>query len=178
MNLQPILNGPRMKLRPLAPEDFENLFQVASDPLIWEQHPDRLRYQREIFQKFFDSGISSRGCLVIQDSETNEFIGSSRFYEFSDLKKEVKIGFTFLAKKYWGGTFNHELKKLMMTHAFQYVDRILFDVGSENMRSRKALEKIGAKYLDQKEKTLPDGKKVISVTYVVYKSHKSDFNLK
>ena len=113
-------------------KDFEVLYAAASDPLIWEQHPDPLRYQRETFQRYFDSGIASNGCLVIEDIKSSEVIGSSRFYDFSKDKSEITVGFTFLKRSCWGGKFNTELKHLMLKHAFNFVETVLFDVGSEN----------------------------------------------
>lgn len=169
MELQPRLLGKLLRTRPLAIEDFEVLYAAASDPLIWEQHPDPLRYQRNIFQRYFDSGIASKGCLVIEDIATGEVIGSSRFYDVSESKQEVAIGFTFLARKYWGGEFNRELKHLMLTHAFRFVDTVNFDVGSENRRSRKALEKIGAVFSREHEKLDRQGKKIMAMTYSLAK---------
>ena len=170
MNLQPQLIGNLLRTRPLLVEDFENLYEAASDPLIWEQHPDPLRYRRDIFQNYFASGIKSKGCLIVEDKDTGEVVGSSRYYDFSTARKEVSIGYTFLARRYWGGAYNRELKHLMITHAFTFADTVLFDVGSENLRSRGALEKIRAKLLSQKEKKTSDGRKVTALVYGIYKA--------
>jgi RimJ/RimL family protein N-acetyltransferase len=169
MELQPRLNGKLVRTRPLLAEDFENLFLVASDPLIWKQHPDSFRYQREVFKRYFNSGVASKGCLVIEDSLTGEMIGSSRFYNLSEDRKQIMIGFTFLSRKYWGGAYNRELKNLMISHAFKLVDAVLFEVGSENYRSRRALEKIGAKLTNQNEKITPDGRKLVAIMYSIKK---------
>jgi RimJ/RimL family protein N-acetyltransferase len=144
MELQPTLNGKLLALRPLTLEDFENLFAVANDPLIWEQHPETTRYRRDVFQLFFAKAIESRGALVIVDAATARFIGSSRYYDYSPEQRSVFVGYTFLARKYWGGVYNRELKNLMLAHAFQHVDRVMFHVGEKNFRSQKALLKIGA----------------------------------
>ncbi len=169
MELQPTLVGKLLRTRPLEEQDFEVLYAVASDPLIWEQHPDQFRYRRDVFQQYFDSGIKSQGCLVVEDANTGDVIGSSRFYDLSEDKKEITIGFTFLKRSCWGGLFNRELKHLMLSHAYSFVDTVLFDVGSANLRSRKALEKIGAKPIHEREKLNPSGKKVISITYCLRK---------
>ncbi len=169
MELQPHLFGKLLKTRPLAIEDFELLHAAANDPLIWEQHPDPLRYQRDTFQRYFDSGIASKGCLVIEDIDTCEVIGSSRFYDYSQDKKEITVGFTFLKRNYWGGEFNRELKHLMLNHAFTFVDTVLFDVGSENHRSRRALEKIGAVLISEDEKADRRGNKIVAMTYSLKK---------
>ena len=144
MELQPSLTGELISLRPLRADDFESLYACASDPKIWELHPQPTRYLREVFQKYFDSGIESRGALVVLDRATSEIAGSSRYYDYDASKRQVTIGYTFLACKYWGGRYNGELKKLMLDHAFRFVDVVLFEVGENNLRSRRAVEKLGA----------------------------------
>lgn len=141
-NLQPILAGSLLRLRPLLPRDFEVLYPLAADPLIWEQHPESNRYEREVFEKFFAGAVESRGAFVIEDVKTDLPIGSSRYYNLDADK--VSIGFTFLIRKYWGGIFNRELKTLMLEHAFQFATWVDFEIGENNLRSRRAVEKIGA----------------------------------
>jgi N-acetyltransferase len=144
MNRQPVLKGQFLELRPLRSEDFDGLFRVASDPLIWEQNPHRNRYQEEIFRKFFGDALASGGALIAVESETGQAIGSSRYHSFDQDKSEVRIGFTFLARSCWGGRFNGEMKRLMLDHAFRFVNTVIFVVGVENFRSQKAVEKLGA----------------------------------
>ena len=151
MNLQPTLRGKSIELRPLKPEDFDELFKADSDPLIWEQHPQSDRYKRDVFQKYFDSAIESKGAFVVIDLRSGEIIGSSRYYKYNPDRREVAIGYTFLKRAFWGGATNREMKSLMLDHAFQSVDRVLFEVGENNLRSRKALEKIGARFLEKNE---------------------------
>lgn len=140
---QPTLTGQLLELRPLRPDDYDALYAVASDPLVWEQHPEPTRYARSVFRKFFDEAIKSGGALIALDSATREVIGSSRFFGFDEAAGEVEIGWTFLARKYWGGRYNGELKDLMMRHAFRFAHAVIFLIGPDNMRSRKAVEKIG-----------------------------------
>ena len=144
VDLQPILRGELLELRPLQPDDFEALHAVASDPLIWEQHPVRDRYKVEVFQDFFRTGLDSGGALVAIDRSDGAIIGSSRYHAYDPLKREVEIGWTFLARRYWGGRYNGEMKRLMLEHAFRFVDRVIFVIGPHNLRSRRAVEKIGA----------------------------------
>jgi RimJ/RimL family protein N-acetyltransferase len=141
--LQPILKGELIELRPLREDDFEELYAAASDPLIWEQHPQSDRYKEDVFREFFRVAIESGGAFVVVDSETNRVIGSSRFHSYDEEKSEVEIGWTFLARSHWGGRFNGEIKRLMLDHAFGFVESVVFLVGPENMRSRRAVEKIG-----------------------------------
>lgn len=133
-----------VKLVPLTTNDFEALFAVASDPLIWEQHPASNRYQREIFQDFFDSAIESKGAFLIVNPETDAVIGSTRFYNYCEEESKIIIGYTFYAREYWGGTHNPACKKLMMEYAFRFVDTVTFEIAAVNIRSQRAIQKLGA----------------------------------
>jgi RimJ/RimL family protein N-acetyltransferase len=145
IDLQPTLTGERIQLRPTREDDFDALFAVASDPLIWEQHPHHNRWQPEVFRAFFDKGMESGGALVVIDRATGRIIGSSRFHPHDESDGgDLEIGWTFLARSHWGGEFNREMKRLMLEHAFKYVDRVMFLVGVNNIRSQLAMEKIGA----------------------------------
>jgi RimJ/RimL family protein N-acetyltransferase len=144
-DLQPILKGTLVQLRPLVVEDFEVLYRAANDPLLWEQHPEPLRYRRDVFQKFFDGAIESKGAFAAFDVASGRMIGSSRYYDYRPAEREVKIGYTFVAREFWGGGFNPEMKKLMLDHAFRHVDRVLFEIGESNIRSQMAIGRIGAK---------------------------------
>jgi RimJ/RimL family protein N-acetyltransferase len=143
-DLQPNLKGELLELRPLAPNDWDELFAVASDSLIWEQHPERDRYKENVFRVFFKDALESGGAFVIIDRKTQQIIGSTRFYGYDPKKSEIEIGWTFLARKYWGGRYNAEMKRLLLNHAFKFVESVVFFVGKENVRSQRAMEKVGA----------------------------------
>jgi N-acetyltransferase len=154
-DLQPTLTGGLMTVRPLKAEDFEALYAAASDPLIWEQHPEPTRYQRDVFQKgFFAGALASGSSFVIIDNASGKVIGSSRYYAWDPVGKEVAVGYTFLTREHWGGTMNRELKRLMLDHAFRWAKVIWFHVGSGNRRSRKAVEKIGARFSHEEIKVV------------------------
>jgi len=142
-DLQPTLKGKLLELRPLRPDDFRDLFAVASDPLIWEQHPSKDRYQEEVFKIFFREALESAGALLAMDCKDGRVIGSSRFHGYDPKKREIEIGWTFLARSHWGGAFNWEMKQLMLRHAFQFVDSVIFLIGPQNVRSQRAVQKIG-----------------------------------
>jgi N-acetyltransferase len=142
-DLQPNLKGELIELRPLTSEDWDNLFAVASDPLIWEQHPESDRYKEDVFRVFFKEAMESGGAFVIVDTKNQQIIGSTRFHDYAPEKSEIEIGWTFLARKYWGGRYNRELKQLMLAHAFKFVENVVLLVGQKNVRSQKATEKIG-----------------------------------
>jgi RimJ/RimL family protein N-acetyltransferase len=143
-DLQPHLKGELLELRPLARRDWDDLFAIASDPLIWEQHPESDRYKEEVFKVFFTEALESGGAFAVIDHTTQQIIGSTRFYGYDPEKSEIEIGWTFLAREYWGGQYNREMKSLMLNQAFKYVENVMFLVGEKNIRSQKAIEKIGA----------------------------------
>lgn len=151
-DLQPtFLHDNLIKLIPLKDTDFEELYAVASDPLIWEQHPNKSRYQREVFQNFFEGAMASKGAFLVRDVKTGEVVGSSRFYDYNEKENSILIGYTFIGTKFWGNNFNKSLKKLMLDYAFRFVDKVYFHIGAFNIRSQKAIEKIGAVKVDEFE---------------------------
>ncbi|WP_395045192.1 GNAT family N-acetyltransferase [Flavobacterium sp.] len=151
-NIQPThLQNQLIKLIPLQKSDFEELFSVASDKLIWEQHPNKNRYKKDVFLNYFEGAIQSQGAFFIREATSNEPIGSTRFYEIDLQNNSVKIGYTFIGCKFWGNGYNKALKKLMLDYAFQFVDNVIFEVGANNIRSQKAIEKIGGIKIDEIE---------------------------
>lgn len=151
-NLQPKhLKTDLIQLSPLQELNFEELYAVASDPLVWEQHPNKLRYQRDVFQNFFEGAMLSKGAFLIRDTQTNEVVGSSRFYDFDENDNSILIGYTFIGRKFWGNGYNKALKKLMLDYAFQFVETVYFHIGAQNFRSQKAIEKIGAIKIGEQE---------------------------
>ena len=142
-DLQPTLRGDLLELRPLRADDFDALFAAAADPLIWEQHPESDRYTSEKFRRYFEGAMQSGGAFAVRDLETGEIIGSTRFHGYEPVAREIEIGWTFLARSHWGGAYNQEMKRLLLEHAFRFVDRVVFLVGPANIRSQRAVEKIG-----------------------------------
>jgi RimJ/RimL family protein N-acetyltransferase len=142
-DLQPYLKGDLLELRPLGAADLHDLYAAAADPLIWEQHPNHDRYQEEAFKVFFREALESRGALIAIDRKDGRVIGSSRFHGYNEARREIEIGWTFLARSHWGGTYNREMKQLMLRHAFRFVTSVIFLVGPQNIRSQRAVEKIG-----------------------------------
>ncbi|MEL7499714.1 MAG: GNAT family N-acetyltransferase [Planctomycetota bacterium] len=140
---QPLLSGSRVRLRPLLQEDFSALRQSAADPLIWEQHPAK-RFQPDVFEGYFTESLESSGALIVEMIESGEVIGSSRYHGYDEEESVIEIGWTFLVRKYWGSGINAEIKAMMLKHAFQFVDSVIFLVAPENIRSQTAVQKIGA----------------------------------
>jgi RimJ/RimL family protein N-acetyltransferase len=167
--LHPHLVGDLLEVRPLRPEDWESLFAVASDPLIWEQHPARDRYKEEVFKEFFREALETGGAFVVIDRKTQKIIGSSRYFGFVPGKREIEIGWTFLARSHWGGKYNGELKSLMLHHAFKFVESVVFLIGSTNVRSQKAIEKIGGVMIERRGKANLHGATAEHVLYQIKK---------
>jgi RimJ/RimL family protein N-acetyltransferase len=167
--LQPRLQGELIELRPLVAADFDALFAAASDPKIWEQHPESDRYQRDVFQTYFDSGMESGGAFVVMNRKTGKIIGSTRYARLDPERKQIEIGWTFLERSFWGGEYNGEMKQLMLDHAFRFVDRVVFTVGVNNMRSQRAVEKIGGSVVEKVERPGRDGKMQPNVVMAITK---------
>ena len=172
-DLQPSLENELLRLRPLVEEDFENLYDVASDPLIWEQHPAKDRSHREGFKVFFNEAMDSKGAFVVIDKKTNAVIGSSRFAPVKNSNNAIEIGWTFLARQYWGGYYNSSMKLLMMDYAFNYVENILFFINENNHRSQKAVEKMGGERIKELDDQLLDTRTLSTVIYKISKSRHS-----
>ncbi len=144
-DLQPnFLKNGIITLIPLEESHFDILFKVASNPLVWAQHPNPNRYQKEIFKTYFEGAISSKGAFLVIDSQNKNVIGSSRYYDLNLDNKSIKIGYTFIGIEFWGGDFNKNMKNLMLDYAFEKLENVFFDIGAQNIRSQKAITKIGA----------------------------------
>ena len=163
---QPTLTGETVTLSPLRTADWDALFAVAADPLIWEVHPAHDRWQEAVFRRFFADAMASGGCLVIRDNATGAVIGSSRYDRSRVEPGEVEIGWTFLARRYWGGATNREIKTLMIGHALRWFDAAVFYVGESNIRSRRAMEKIGGVLLP--DRTIDFDMAGVPTPHVVY----------
>lgn len=168
MNRQPVLEGARLLLRPLRPGDWAALYSAASDPLIWEVHPAHDRWREPVFRAFFDDALAKGGALAVIDKTGGAPIGSSRFQNHDPAHGgSVEIGWTFLARSHWGGGYNAEMKRLMIGHALGAVERVRFMVGADNIRSRRAMEKIGGLLNGPAEQRIMAGIPVAHVQYEI-----------
>src|SRR5215467_5179214 len=171
-DLQPTLVGPRVIVRPIEPADWPDMFAAASDPEIWALHPVRDRYTEPVFRAFFDGALACRSAFAFVDRQTGEIVGSSRYHGYDAASSEIEIGWTFLARPFWGGSYNLEIKRLMLAHAFTFADTVLFWVGESNWRSQRAMEKIGGMRRPGFQARLLDGQ---PREHVVFEIRKSDF---
>ena len=171
--LQPTLRGELLELRPLREDDFDDLYTVASDPAIWEQHPSSDRYKEDVFGGFFREAMESGGAFAVIDRATGHIIGSSRYYGYDEQRGEIEIGWSFLARPYWGGVYNKEMKQLMLRHAFRFVSSVVFFVGPTNWRSQRAMEKIGGVLLPETRRH-PGGRDSLVFQITKANAHLSD----
>ena len=157
-----------LKLVPLTDSDFESLFEVASDPRIWAQHPSSDRYKKEVFETYFNGVKSSNGAFLIFDTLKDKIIGSTRYYDYKPENSSIAVGYTFLARDYWGGLYNKSVKKLLLDYAFKFVDKVYFHIAPTNIRSQKAIAKIGAIKIGEFELD-SNGQKLMHLEYVIQK---------
>jgi RimJ/RimL family protein N-acetyltransferase len=168
-SIQTILENEQYQLIPLQQGDFESLYEVASDPEVWQQHPNQDRYQREVFENFFRGAIESGGAFKIVEKATGDILGSTRFYDFDEDQKSIFIGYTFYGTKSWGKKINPQIKKLMLDYIFQFVDAVYFHVGKDNMRSRTAMERLGVENLGEHEVAYFSEPSRINILYQIQK---------
>lgn len=150
MNLQPNhLSNRLIRLEPIQNSHFHELYAAASDPLIWEQHPNPNRYQKEVFESFFEGALASGGGFIVRNVDTGKVLGSTRFYDHKPLDNEIKIGYTFFSRDCWGKGINTQVKTLLLNYAFLYIEKVIFHIGAQNIRSQIAIEKLGAKKVSE-----------------------------
>lgn len=171
-DFQPTLAGSRVTVRPIEENDWESMFAAAANPKVWELHPVTERYTEPVFRDFFDGAVSSGTAFSFVETGTGKIIGSSRYYGLDEETREIEIGWTFLAHDYWGGSYNAEVKKLMLEHAFQFVDTVVFWVGDTNIISQRAMEKIGGTQRDKLEARVLSG---VSYPHIIYEIRKNHF---
>lgn len=173
MDRQPVLEGERLLLRPLREDDWEELFAVASDPQVWTVHPAHDRWQEPVFRAFFADALAQGGALAVNEKASGAIVGSSRFQGHDPADGgSVEIGWTFLARRLWGGGYNAEMKRLMLQHALQYVERVEFRVGEANVISRRAMVNIGGILTDREDITVLAG---VAHRHVIYEITRDSF---
>ena len=177
-NLQPVLETENIILSPLEEKDFENLHLAASNPEIWEQHPNKNRWQKEVFKNFFEGAILSQGAFKIIDKETNKVIGSTRFYDYNQDDKSILIGYTFYDKNYWGKGINHSVKSLMLDYIFQYVSTVDFHIGAENIRSQVSINRLNVTKIGEQTVTYFGEEPKLNFVYRLTKEEWSIHKLK
>ncbi len=171
IDLQPTLQNETVILQPLQGEDFQDLYSAASDPKVWEQHPNKNRWQKEVFKTFFEGAMQSKGAFKIVEKATGTTIGSSRFYDYNAAEKSIFIGYTFYATSCWGKGINPAVKTLMLDYILQFVSVVYFHVGKNNIRSVMAMDKLGAERIGEEEVAYFGEKNELNVVYKIDKEN-------
>jgi RimJ/RimL family protein N-acetyltransferase len=142
---QPVLDGELVRLRPVVRADFTGLLAVGADAGVWAQHPNPERATEAGFRAYFEDQLASGGSLIAENRADGAVVGMSRYSMAFTGADEVEIGWTFLGRAYWGGAYNRDIKRAMLGHAFRFVRTVVFRIGEDNLRSRRAVEKLGAR---------------------------------
>lgn len=148
-SIQPSLVNEKAALEPLREADFAELYVLASDPKVWEQHPNNDRWKEEVFRLFFEGAMKSGGAFRVIDGPSGKAAGCTRFYDYNESDNSIFIGYTFYATRFWGTGINLSVKKLMLDYIFQYVDKVYFHIGASNLRSQIAIGRLGAVKVDE-----------------------------
>jgi RimJ/RimL family protein N-acetyltransferase len=152
INSNTILNGKLVALIPLETNHFEELELLARDTRIWEFIPADMSSSEKClkaFQTAFDNREKGTEFpFVIYSKTENKLIGSTRLMEIVPLHRRIEIGWTWLHPEYWATSVNLECKLLLLTFCFEDLKaiRVQLKTDEKNLRSRKAIEKIGAQY--------------------------------
>lgn len=166
-DFQPHLSGDLIALSPATEADFEPLFAIAADPDLWAQHTAKDRWQRDVFRANFDSAFADQGGLVARERATGDVVGFSRFSQMFVGPDDMEIGWTFLARRLWGGLYNRDMKRSMLAHVLADFPRALFRIAEDNPRSRRAMEKIGGVLTDQQSTIEYGGVDHLYLTYEI-----------
>lgn len=175
-DIQLALENDTILMLPLEEGDFEALHQVASDPLIWEQHPNKDRWQKEVFRVYFEGAMKSRGAYKIIDKASGQIAGSTRIYDYDEAESSILIGYTFYARTYWGKGVNLAVKSLMLNYLFQFISKVGFHIGAQNVRSQIAIGRLGAQKTGEQEVAYYGESSKLNYIYEIEKSHWTRLN--
>ncbi|WP_303310207.1 GNAT family N-acetyltransferase [Hymenobacter sp. BT730] len=166
---QPVLETDIIRLLPLQADDFQVLYAVAADPKIWEQHPNKDRWQQPAFTTFFEGAMQSKGAFKIVDKGTGATLGSTRLYDYNPQDNSIFIGYTFYGTPSWGKGINQAVKALLLDYVFQFVETVRFHIGADNVRSQIAIQRLGATKVSEQEVTYYGEQPKLNFVYEVTK---------
>ena len=147
-----VLESQTVKLMPLEKQHFEELYIAASDKRLWEFIPvdgsDSNKFNQAYEKALTDRETGTQYPFIIYHKHSKKIIGSTRLFEIFPNDRKLEIGWTWIVKEYWGTAINFECKLLLLTFCFETLKavRVQLKTKDANMRSRKAIEKLGAKF--------------------------------
>jgi RimJ/RimL family protein N-acetyltransferase len=151
--MPPTLDGPHVRLEPLALEHLPALEAIAFDPAIWRYMLATIHTPADL-RTWADSALATQNTLTwvtIKKSSghtPDQLVGSTRFIDLDLTHRTTELGHTWLAAPARGTLINAEAKLLQLTYAFETLNlnRVAFKTHHENLRSQNAMKSIGAIY--------------------------------
>jgi len=146
------LDGQLVQLITLNKDHFSELESLATDKRIWQYYvydgSDGNRLRAVLNAALADMLKGVQLPFVVFLKSEKRLIGSTRFMDIQPLHRKLEIGSTWLHPDYWGSEANLECKLLLLTYCFEKAEalRVQFKTDENNIRSRKAIEKIGGKF--------------------------------
>jgi RimJ/RimL family protein N-acetyltransferase len=146
------LRGQYVYLETLQQEHMDILKSLAQDARLWEYTKTILvndtfeeQFQRYMHTAFDERNTGGQHSFVIRQASDNAVIGMTRFYKIEASQKRLSIGYTWYVPGVWGQVHNKECKLLLLQYVFEKLrfQRVEFEVAHQNLRSQKAVEKIG-----------------------------------
>ena len=149
-NKEYILENDRVRLTPLKIEDFDNLVRFAkNEPELWT-HSLIQANSAEKMKIYISKALAGREnknsyAFAVFDKQTNQYAGSTRFYDIQIENATLQLGFTWYGKEFQGTGLNKKCKYLLLEFAFDVLkmERIEFRADNENLRSINAMKSIG-----------------------------------
>ena len=146
------LKGQTVDLISLSEQHFPVLESLASVKRIWEFYTfdgsDPNSFSKAINSTLVEREKGNQFPFIILHKSENKIIGSTSFLDIQPHHKKLEIGFTWIHPDYWGTAINLECKLLLLTYCFEnlHTQRVQLKTDENNIRSRKAIEKIGGQF--------------------------------
>ena len=143
-----LLKGDSVRLEPLSQEHAQGLFNRGQETADWAHMPRTCFVDMADTRQWIDEALQAPGQIPFAIVETgkNKAVGSTRFINIRPEHRCVEIGWTWLGKEWQRTAVNTEVKQLLLSHAFERLGcvRVEFKTDGRNLRSQRALERIGA----------------------------------
>jgi len=181
-----VLKGEHVRLVPLHSDHFPALLKIATHPAIWEHLPFD-GTQSEILKSELQFAILCRVKgeqypFSIFENKTDKIVGSTRWFDIHPQHKKLEIGWTWMSPEYWGSGLNTEAQLLQLQFCFEQLktQRVQLKTRATNLRSIKAIEKIGAIFEGtmRKDRMMSNGEPRNSCMFSIIDDEWPDIKLK